>query len=440
MKTPSFESVSTKQIQIAKQARAYPDMAFTTLHHHIDLVWMYTAWALTRKDGAPGVDGMTATEYEKNLKDNLTDLMERIKSGRYHAPPVRRHYIPKADGKLRPLGIPTLEDKVAQRAIVMLLEPIYEMDFLPCSYGFRPKRSAHDALSDLRTGLANEGLRWVIDADVKGYFDSIEHQRLREFLDLRIRDGVIRRMIDKWLKAGVLDKGVLQHSDTGTPQGGVVSPLLSNIFLHYVLDEWVEEAVQPRTQACKLVRYADDFVIACKNQRDCQRVLDSLGKRLDRFGLTLHPTKTRVVEFRPPNVGKQTGDTKQFDFLGFTHLWGKSRKGYWVVRQFTAKGRLARAINVVWGWCKNHRHQPLENQQRHLALVIRGHCNYYGLTGNSKQLTRFREAVVRIWRRWLGRRSRDGTINWKKFNAIFARFPLPKAMVMRSIYTKPVRT
>jgi len=434
VKTPCFDSVSTKQARIAEQARACPDMTFTTLHHHIDLEWMGRAWTLTRKDGATGVDGVTATEYETDLEDKLLDLMGRIKSGSYHAPPVRRHYIPKPDGRQRPLGIPTLEDKVAQRVILMILEPIYEADFMPCSYGFRPGRFAHDALSDLRTGLAVEGLRWVIDADVEACFDRIDHKRLRSFLDLRIKDGVIRRMIDKWLTAGVLDKGVLQRLDEGTPQGGVISATLANIFLHHVLDVWVEEVVQPRTGACRLVRYADDFIIAFKDRRDGERVLAVLGKRLAKYGLTLHETKTRFVDFRPGSGGGHDAQNR-FDFLGFTHLWGKSRKGRLVVRQHTAASRYRRAVKTVWEWCKQHRHRPLEEQQRHLASVIRGHCNYYGLTGNIKRLTSFRDAIVRSWRRWLGRRHRKGWLNWDTMNAILRRFPIPPVKVMRSIYS-----
>ncbi len=433
MKTSRFDSVSTKQARIAEQARACPDMVFTTLHHHIDLEWMHRAWDLTRKDGATGVDGVTAADYETDLEANLADLMQRIRSGSYRAPPVRRHYIAKADGRRRPLGIPTLEDKVAQRAIVMILEPIYETDFLPCSYGFRPGRSAHDALSDLRTGLAVEGLRWVIDADVESCFDTIDHKHLRDFLDLRIRDGIIRRMIDKWLKAGVLDKGVLQRTEAGAPQGCVVSPILSNIFLHNVLDVWMAETVQPRVGACRLVRFADDFVIAFKDRRDGERVLAVLGKRFERYGLRLHPTKTRFVDFRSGRGGGHDAHD-QFDFLGFTHLWGKSRKGRWVVRQFTARTRLARAIKSVEEWCKRHRHLPLGVQHRHLASVIRGHCAYYGLTGNGKQLSRYQSAVVRSWRRWLGRRHRNGHIAWGRFRAILTRFPLPPARVTRSIY------
>jgi group II intron reverse transcriptase/maturase len=216
---------------------------------------MTEAYRLTRKDGAPGIDGVTAEDYEANLEANLLDLLARIKSGRYQAPPVRRHYIPKADGTKRPLGIPTLEDKVAQRAIVMLLEPIYEAEFLPCSYGFRPGRSPHDALRALRDGFMEQGLRWVVDADISKYFDTIDHTHLRGFLDQRVTDGVVRRMIDKWLKAGVLEQGILHRAAGGTPQGGVISPLLANIYLHYVLDRWFEEKVRPRVQGrCLLVR------------------------------------------------------------------------------------------------------------------------------------------------------------------------------------------
>ena len=254
----SSTNTFTKRQWIAGQARKHPERVFTTLHRFIDLEWMQEAYRLTRKDGAAGIDGVTAADYEKDLEANLLDLLGRIKSGSYIAPPVRRHHIPKADGTTRPLGIPTFEDKVAQRAIVMLLEPVYEADFLPCSHGFRPGRSAHDALHAVREGVM-EGKRWVIDADISKYFDTISHKHLREFLDLRIKDGVVRKMLDKWLKAGVLEEGVLQRTGKGTPQGGVISPLIANMFLHYVLDQWFVETVRPRLRGSSLlVRYADD--------------------------------------------------------------------------------------------------------------------------------------------------------------------------------------
>ena len=306
-------------------------MALSSLHHVIDLEWMKEAYRLTRKDGAPGIDGVTAADYATNLEANLVDLLDRIKSGRYKAPPVRRTYIPKADGSLRPLGIPSFEDKVAQRAIVMVLESVYEQDFLPCSFGFRPGRSAHQALQFLRTAIMGQGLRWVVDIDIVKYFDSISHSQLRDFLDQRVTDGVIRRMIDKWLKAGVLEDGLLRHATEGSPQGGVISPCLSNIFLHHVLDEWFELEVRPRLNGrCSLVRFADDAVMAFEDSLDAKRVLDVLGKRLARYGLSLHPDKTRFVDFRndQSNGTNHPGTNgTSFTFLGFAHVWGKSRVG-----------------------------------------------------------------------------------------------------------------
>ena len=323
-------------------------------------------------------------------KQDLESLLDRIKSGSYIAPPVRRHYIPKADGTKRPLGIPTFEDKVTQRAMLMLLEPIYEGDFLPCSYGFRPGRSAHDALCALRTGIMERGQRWVIDADVSNYFGSISHTHLRAFLDLRIKDGVVRRMIDKWLKAGVLEDGVLRRSESGTPQGGVVSPMLSNIFLHHVLDEWFEREAKPRLRgSCQLVRFADDFVMAFEDARSGRRMLDVLGKRLGRYGLTLHETKTRCVDFRPKRPRARDSDTT-FDFLGFTHVWGRSRRDRNVVRQITAKDRFTRALKRCTSGASPIGIDRSREQHQHLARAIRGHCGYYGLTGNSKRLSGFR--------------------------------------------------
>ena len=324
--TLSSTTTSTKQQWIAEQAREHPERVFTSLHHLIDGEWMREAYRRTRKDGATGIDGVTAADYEKDLEANLESLLNRIKSGSYRAPPVRRHYIPKADGTRRPLGIPTFEDKVAQRAILMMLEPIYEADFLPCSYGFRPGRSAHDALKALRTGFMEQGCRWVIDADIAKYFDSIDHGHLRSFLDLRIKDGVVRRMIDKWLKAGVLEGESLRRTETGTPQGGVISPLLSNVFLHHVLDVWFERVAKPRLKGrCLLVRYADDAVLTFEDHLSGRRMLAALAKRLGRYGLTLHKTKTRFVDFRfkRPRGRHPTTVGTTFDFLGFTHVWGQ---------------------------------------------------------------------------------------------------------------------
>jgi RNA-directed DNA polymerase len=351
-------------------ARLRRGVALYSLNHVIDLEWMKEAYRLTRKDGAPGIDGVTAATYEANLEVNLQDLVNRIKSGRYQAPPVRRVYIPKADGTQRPLGIPTFEDKVAQRAIAMVLEAIYEQDFLPCSYGFRPGRSAHQALHTLRSAIWGQRLHWVLDVDIRKYFDTIPHSHLRTFLDQRVTDGVIRRMIDKWLKAGVIEDGLLHHTTAGSPQGGVISPCLSNVYLHYVLDEWFETEVRPRLRGrCILVRYADD-----------------LGKCLERYGLTLHPDKTRFIDFRdrrPERTGHPDTDGTSFDFLGLTHVWGKSRNGRPIVRQVTAKSRYARALAAVTECCRDNRHQPILEQHARLAAMMRGHFAYYGLCGDN---------------------------------------------------------
>jgi RNA-directed DNA polymerase len=408
-------------------------MALTLLHHLIDLEWMHEAYALTRKDGATGNDGVTAQAYEANLEANLTDLLGRIKSGRYKAPPVRRSYIPKADGTQRPLGIPTFEDKVAQRAIVMVLEAVYEQDFLPCSYGFRPARSAHDALRKLQGVIVWQGEHWVLDVDIRKYFDSIPHHHLRELLDQRVTDGVIRRMIDKWLKAGVLEDGLLRRTLEGSPQGGVISPMLSNIYLHHVLDEWFETEVRPRLAgSCTLVRYADDFVMTFKNHHDAKRVLEVLGKRLGRYGLTLHPDKTRFIDFRPQRKGGTHPDCKEppFDFLGLTHVWGKSRKGKDVVRQRTAKSRLARALVAINEWCRDNRHRPIRDQHSRLSAKLEGHYAYYGITGNMQQLQRYSRQTVRSWRRWLERRTRAKGLTWARFNALLARHPLPPPRIV----------
>ena len=432
--TQRLTNTSTKQQWIAEQARKHPERVFNSLHQVMDIDWLREAYKRTRKDGAVGVDGVTAQAYAEDLEANLLDLLNRIKSGSYQAPPVRRHWIPKGDGGSRGLGIPTFEDKVAQRAILMVLEAIYEQDFLSCSYGFRPDRGCHGALDAIRAGIMAEGCRYVIDADISKYFDSIEHGQLRAFLDLRIKDGVIRRMIDKWLKAGILDQGMLKRSESGTPQGGVLSPCLSNIFLHHVLDRWYEQEVKPRLRRRSgLVRYADDFVLLFELEHDAGRVLEVLGKRFDRFGLTLHPVKTRFLDFRPPQ-GKGTTDNENFDFLGFTHVWGRSRKGYQVLWQVTSKVRFARAVKTVYQWCKWNRHRPLIEQQEHLSRVIRGHCAYYGITGNMKRLLIFRNQLIRGWRKALSRRSRDGNLNWEDMNRLLCQYPLARARVVRSIY------
>ena len=323
--------VLTKQQRIAELARRSPQMGFTSLAYLMDIDWLKAAFHRTRKDGAPGVDGQTWHDYERNLEANLQSLLDRAKSGTYRAPPVRRVYIPKAGSttETRPIGIPTLEDKVLQRAVVMLLEPIYEQDFDAGSYGFRPGRSAHDALEDLWKRTMDSSGGWILEVDIRKFFDTLGHAHLREFLQLRVRDGVLKRLIGKWLKAGVMEEGSVSYPDAGSPQGGVISPLLANVFLHYVLDVWFRQEVQPRLRGrAHLIRYADDFVILFRHEDDARRVMEVLPKRFGKYGLTLHPDKTRLVPFRRP-PRKAVGGTDDRDEptrhvrpLGFYPLLG----------------------------------------------------------------------------------------------------------------------
>jgi RNA-directed DNA polymerase len=430
-------SVSTKQEHIAKLARDYPERALFTLSQYIDYEWVWYAYDRTRKDGAVGVDEQTAEEYAANLAQNLLTLVDQLKSGCYRAPPVRRHYIDKTDGSKRGLGIPCFADKVAQRAIVMLLEPIYEQDFLDCSYGFRPERNAHQALQAVRTAIMARGGRWVLDVDLRKYFDSIDRTKLREVLDRRVTDGVVRRLIDKWLNAGVFENGRLHYPDLGTPQGGVISPCLANIFLHYVLDEWFAEEVQPRLRRpSTLVRFADDFVaiFGCKEEAD--RVLEVLAKRMGKYGLQLHPDKTKMVDFRP--IKKATAPSGEaamattFNFLGFLHVWGKSRKGNRVVRQQTAKDRFARALGAINEKCRRIRTEPLVDQHRQLSQKLKGHFAYFGISGNYKRLADLHYETRRIWRQWLSRRSNNSRVTWDVFARIEKRFPLPLPKIVHS--------
>ena len=436
--TPSPASVSTRLRRIAELAREAPSMVFTTLAHHIDLELLQEAYERTRKDGAPGIDGQTAAEYAANLEGNLRSLLDRFKSGAYRAPPVRRVYIPKADGKsLRPIGIPTFEDKVLQRAVTMVLEAVYEQDFLDCSYGFRAKRSAHQALEALWQGLMDMGGGVVIEVDIKGYFDTIDHGHLRDFLDKRVRDGVLRRAIDKWLKAGVFEKGSVHRVEEGSPQGGVVSPLLANIYLHEVLDTWFASEVMPRLRArAFMVRYADDAVIVLASDEDARRVMEVLGKRFARYGLTLHPTKTRMVSFRRPGrpEGPHGPSAGSFDMLGFTWYWGKSRKGNPVVMRKTSSSRFSRALGRIADWCRQHRHDPVAAQHFELSRKLLGHYAYYGITGNARALSRFLHEVERAWRYWLNRRSARAKMVWERFLRLLQRYPLPPIRIVHSIY------
>ena len=435
------ENVSMKQGRIATLAKQSPEMGFTSLIHHLDTEWLLEAYWQTRKDGAPGVDGETWTSYGEQLESNLECLIARIKANNYRAPAVRRKHIPKAGSpsETRALGIPTLEDKVLQRAVVMLLEPIYETDFSDSSYGFRKGRSAHQALQLLWDEASSIGGGWIVELDIRKFFDEIDHGHLMTFLKHRLRDSVVLRLIGKWLNAGVMEDGCISYPEVGSPAGGVISPLLANIYLHYVLDSWFTEDVKPRMQGkTGFIRFADDAVFSFSDETDARRVLNTLPKRFVRFGLRLHQDKTKLVDFRRPRGRKDSGDvvnkeTKVFDFLGFTHYWGKSLKGKWVIKRKTAKSRLARAIKAVHVWCKDNRHQPILEQQKALNRKVQGHCGYYGITGNSQSLSSYRYWLLHHWRSSLSRRNRERSLTWPKFAKLLERYPIKPTKVVHSV-------
>jgi RNA-directed DNA polymerase len=434
MKPEIMESVSTRRQRIVLAARRNRHEPLTALNHHMDLNWMGEAYRSVRGNAAPGIDGQTVAQYGANLVENLRDLQERAKSGSYRAPAVRRAYVPKNEKEDRPIGIPTTEDKILQRAVAMILEPIYEQEFLPFSFGFRRGRSQHDALDYLREQCFATNVQWVLEVDLAKFFDTVDHRQMQELLSRRVRDGVIARLIAKWLKAGVMEDGNVSYPEEGTPQGGVISPLLSNIYLHEVLDKWFVESVQP---ACGgrtfMVRFADDFVMGFERLEDVRKVQRVIAKRFARFGLRINVEKTRLVRFgRPPRGGGSGERPGTFDFLGFTHYWGRSRNGHMVVKVKTAAGRFRRALGRIreWGW--ENRHLPLKVQQRELNEKLRGHDGYYGVTGNYRMLSQLRCEVAKLWRKWLLRRNRGNSPNWKKFQAMLRTFPLLPARIVHS--------
>lgn len=435
--SPSSRTISTKLERIANQARELRGTSVRTLAHYIDADWMREAYRRTRKDGARGIDGQTAAEYAADLEGNLQSLLDRLKSGRYRAPPVRRVHIPKGEGpETRPIGIPTFEDKVAQRAVAMVIEQVYEQEFYNFSYGFRPGRTAHQALEALRGAAWRRGGGWVVEVDIKKFFDSVNHTILQEVLRRRIGDRLLLRLIGKWLNAGVVEGHTLSRPEEGTPQGGVISPLLANILLHDVFDAWLVRDVAPVLHGKAVpVRYADDIAVLFENERDARRFLAVLPKRFGKYGLTLHPDKTRLVPFRrPARVERDEDGPGTFTLLGFTLYWARSRRGTWVVKQKTDKDRFRRAIHRIKEWCQQHRHDSLRAQHGMLVKKVQGHYAYYGVSFNSDAMGRFRHAVLRSWWRALQRRSQRH-LSWQAMQRIVKRFPLPPARIVHRLFS-----
>jgi len=434
--TPRSPTVSMKLQRIAQQAQRYPEMVFNNVSHLIDGEFLLEAYRQTRKSSAPGVDKVTAQQYADNLDANLRDLYERLRDNRYIAPPAERVWIEKEDGKKRPISKPCFEDKIVQRAVVMILEAIFEQEFHAFSHGFRKNHSPHQALNDLREQCRKLNINWIIDADVSGFFDNLDRSHLRALIKQRVNDGGILRLIGKWQGAGVMEDGVLHHPETGVVQGSVISPVLANVYLHQVLDDWFVRDVQPRMKGrCFLIRFADDFVVGFELEEDAHRVMEVLPKRFGRFSLTIHPEKTVLLEFKRPASRENSAKGKgTFDFLGFTHYWAKTRRGYWVIKRKTVGKRLRRFMKGIWAWCREYRHEPLTEQHRTLSSKLRGHYQYYGIRGNFKALAGVFEHTQRAWRYWLSRRSHKGHMNWQKFvQSVGKKLPLPKPRIIHNI-------
>jgi RNA-directed DNA polymerase len=420
-------TVQTSLLGIASKARSDKRYRFRNLYRELNEELLLDSWRLLRKDAALGVDRVSAAEYEANLEENIHKLVERLKRKSYRAKLVRRHYIPKGDGGKRPLGIPATEDKLLQLAVKRLLEAIYEQDFLSCSYGYRPRVGALEAVDQLTVKLQFGAYRHLVEADIKGFFDNLSHEWLMRMLEQRIDDEPILRLIKKWLKAGVLDTdGKVLRPEGGTPQGGIISPLLANVYLHYVLDLWFERVFQRSAKGkAFLHRYADDFVCGFEQEEDAQRFYSELGERLRKFGLALAEEKTRVIPFSR----YRRGDTS-FDFLGFEFRWGTDRKGRARLQRRTARKKFRNSVKRVAEWCKKNRHRRLDEQFKLLNAKLRGYYNYYGVNGNYESLKEFYHLVQGLHLKWLNRRSQRPSYTWEGYYALRQDFALPRPHIV----------
>jgi len=440
----SGETVETKLHRIAEKARKEPQFKFTSLYHLMNEEHLRECFKRLRKDAAAGIDKMTKEKYAENLDSNLSNLTERLHRMAYRPQPVRRKYIPKpGSDKQRPLGIPCLEDKLVQAGLVRILEAVYEQDFIGDSYGFRPKRSCHQALRALSESVENGPVNHIIEADIKGFFDNVKQDWLMKFLEHRIGDRRILRMVKRFLKAGVSEDGSITVSDDGTPQGGVISPLLANIYLHYALDLWLEKVVRKRcTGQVRLIRVADDFVVCLQYKAEAEEVERLLIERLGKFGLEVEPTKTRVVEFgryAADNAKRRGERPETFDFLGFTHYCGTRRDGKgFRMKRVTARKKFTSKVKAFKGWLKTARTMKTKELWEVAKAKLRGHYAYYGVSDNLPGIMRFGEEAKRLLFKWLNRRGKRQSLNWQKFSEMLKRFPLPEPRIKVSMFVKSV--
>jgi RNA-directed DNA polymerase len=431
-RTLSRQSVSQGLDRVRERAKSQKKERFTALLHHMDVERLRQAYFALKRAASPGIDGMTWQQYGESLDANLNDLYGRIHRGTYRALPCRRQYIPKADGQQRPLGIAALEDKIVQRAMVEVLNAIYEVDFLGFSYGFRPKRSQHDALDALAFGITRRRVNFIVDADLKSFFDSVSHLWMIKFLEHRIGDQRVLRLVHKWLKAGVMEQGELTVSEQGTPQGAVVSPLLANVYLHYVFDLWAGQWRKRYAQGSMIiVRYADDIVCGFEHEPEAKQFMEELRERLKQFALSLHPDKTRLIEFGRHAAKRRAqrglGKPETFNFLGFTHICGQSRSGCFQLKRKTRRDRMRMALRTLKGELWRRMHQSLAEQGAWLGQVVRGYFAYHAVPTNAERLSAFRHDVVSLWRRALRRRSQKDGMTWRRIEQLSAKFlPVPR--------------
>lgn len=431
------ETVRTKLASIAQRAKRDKKAKFCSLAHLMNKATLREAFKRISKSAAPGIDGQTKETYQSNLEENLNNLLSRLKRGSYRPTPVRRKYIPKAgSNKLRPLGIPVLEDKLVQSALVIILENIYEQDFLENSYGFRPGRKQHDALKDISRNIGTKKVSYIVDADIRGYFDHVDHQWLIKMLQERISDPKILRLIKRFLKAGIMEDGKLSKTVEGVPQGGSLSPLLGNIYLHYVLDLWFNKVVVKNCLGeAYLTRFADDTLACFQYQKDAERFYKVLKKRFGKFNLEISEEKTRIIEFgryAARDIKRRVGRKPEtFDFLGFTHYCGRSRKGRFKLKWKTARKKFQNKIQEFTDWIKANRNLPLKDIWEMVNSKLRGHFNYYGVSDNWEGLLKYRAQIERILFVWLCRRSQRSKLTWQRYNQLLKKYPLvkPKTLI-----------
>ena len=440
MLCPEIDTTERKLSLISDHAKRDKDMQFISLAHLLNAPFLRRCFYSLNRNKAPGHDGVSWYDYEKDLEENLANLVTHLKRKSFRPRPARRVYIPKGDGKMRPLGISAIENKIVEKGLAVILGSIYEQDFSEISFGFRPRRNCHQALKKISDLIMFQPVNYIVEADIKGFFDNVSHEHMLNFLKIRIKDKSILHLIEKFLKAGYMDSGLLVETDTGTPQGSILSPLLANIFLHYVLDDWFEYTVKQHVNGyCELVRYADDFVCVVQTAKDAERIEKALYKRFKRFGLEIHPDKSRRMSFgrhEPNRAERENRKPNTFDFLGFTHFCDKTRKGTYKVGRKTSRKKFVAKLKDMKTWLKKVRNQTkAKDWWKTLESKLRGHYQYYGVSGNYRAINEYYNCIRKLLFKWLNRRSQKRSMDWEGYTRYLVFYPLPKPVIKHNLYS-----